>query len=75
MLKNFRMANGFSYWQYQPLSNATKTYFDDMAQALGHVQSVTGSLDGVHFMNGGTDTLTLSSSTRTNMYSRNRLAR
>lgn len=52
------MANGFSYWQYQPLSNATKTYFDDMAQALGHVQSVTGSLDGVHFMNGGTYILT-----------------
>lgn len=48
------LANGFSYWQYQDISNATKTYFDDMAQALGHVQDVTGSLDKVHFMNGET---------------------
>lgn len=24
-----------------------------MAQALGHVQEVTGSLDKIHFMNGG----------------------
>lgn len=47
------LANGFAYWQYQDISNATKTYFDDMAQALGHVQSVTGSLDKIHFMNGG----------------------
>jgi glucan 1,3-beta-glucosidase len=47
------LANGFSYWQYQELSNATKTYFYDMAQALGHVQDLTGSLDGIHFMNGG----------------------
>jgi len=48
------LANGFAYWQYQELSNATKTYFDDMAQALGHVQDITGSLDTVHFMNGET---------------------
>ncbi|KIX04861.1 uncharacterized protein Z518_05732 [Rhinocladiella mackenziei CBS 650.93] len=48
------LANGFSYWQYQDISNATKTYFDDMAQALGHVQEVTGSLDKIHFMNGET---------------------
>lgn len=24
-----------------------------MAQALAHVQEVTGSIDGIHFMNGG----------------------
>ncbi|RMZ87763.1 hypothetical protein DV736_g5007, partial [Chaetothyriales sp. CBS 134916] len=48
------LANGFAYWQYQELSNATRTYFDDMAQALGHVQDLTGSLDSVHFMNGET---------------------
>jgi len=48
------LANGFAYWQYQDISNATKTYFDDMAQALGHVQEVTGSLDKIHFMNGET---------------------
>lgn len=47
------LANGFSYWQYQELSNATKTYFYDMAQALGHIQELTGSLDDIHFMNGG----------------------
>ncbi|KAL2430639.1 Glucan 1,3-beta-glucosidase [Exophiala dermatitidis] len=48
------LANGFAYWQYQPLSNATKTYFDDMAQALSHVQHLTGGLDKIHFMNGET---------------------
>ena len=47
------LANGFSYWQYQELNNATKTYFYDMAQALGHIQELTGSLDDIHFMNGG----------------------
>ena len=47
------LANGFSYWQYQDIGNATKTYFDDMSAALGHVQEVTGGLDKVHFMNGG----------------------
>lgn len=47
------LANGFAYWQYQEISNATKTYFDDMAQALSHVQEVSGSLDKVKFMNGG----------------------
>jgi glucan 1,3-beta-glucosidase len=48
------LANGFAYWQYQELSNATKTYFYDMSQALGHIQDLTGSLDGIHFMNGET---------------------
>lgn len=47
------LANGFAYWQYQDIKNATKTYFDDMAQALAHVQDITGSLDKIHFMNGG----------------------
>jgi len=47
------LANGFSYWQYQDISNATATYFDDMAQALAHVQDISGSVDGIHFMNGG----------------------
>ena len=49
----YSLANGFAYWQYQDISNATKTYFDDMSRALGHVQDVTGSLDKIHFMNGG----------------------
>ena len=47
------LANGFSYWQYEPITNATKTYFYDMAQALGHIQELTGSLDDIHFMSGG----------------------
>jgi glucan 1,3-beta-glucosidase len=54
MLTCASLANGFAYWQYQDINNATKTYFDDMAQALNHVQTVTGGLDKVHFMNGGT---------------------
>lgn len=52
------LANGFAYWQYQEISNATKTYFDDMAQALAHIQEVTGSIDSIHFMNGGMFVLT-----------------
>ena len=49
----YSLANGFAYWQYQEIGNATKTYFDDMAQALAHVQSVAGSTDAIHFINGG----------------------
>ncbi|KAK5091080.1 glycoside hydrolase 3 protein [Lithohypha guttulata] len=48
------LANGFPYWQYQDISNATKTYFEAMAQALAHIQEVSGSLDRIHFMNGET---------------------
>lgn len=47
------LANAFPYWQYQDISNATKSYFDAMSQALGHIQTISGSLDGIHFMNGG----------------------
>lgn len=48
------MANAFSYWQAQPISNATATYFDDIQQALGHIQSVAGSLDKIEIWNGET---------------------
>jgi len=48
------LANGFSYWQYQDITNATASYFDDMAQSLGHIQEVSGSLDKIHFINGET---------------------
>jgi len=48
------MANAFSYWQGQDISNATATYFDDMQQAIGHIQQVAGSLDAVHIMTGET---------------------
>jgi glucan 1,3-beta-glucosidase len=48
------LANGFPYWQYQDINNATKTFFYTMAEALEHIQEVSGSLDDIHFMNGGT---------------------
>jgi glucan 1,3-beta-glucosidase len=38
------LCNGFSYWQGQTIQNATKSVFDDMMQAFGHIQSVSGSL-------------------------------
>jgi glucan 1,3-beta-glucosidase len=47
------LANGFPYWQYQEIGNATKTFFATMSEALGHIQEVSGSLDDIHFMNGG----------------------
>jgi len=48
------LANAFSYWQGQDISNATATYFDDMQQAIGHIQELSGSLDAVHVMTGET---------------------
>jgi glucan 1,3-beta-glucosidase len=48
------LANAFSYWQGQDISNATASYFDDIQQAIGHIQEVSGSLDAIHIMNGET---------------------
>ncbi|KAF7137117.1 hypothetical protein CNMCM5793_007181 [Aspergillus hiratsukae] len=49
------LANGFAYWQGQELSNATNTYFDDMAQALGHIEQVAGAnSDKIRFGTGET---------------------
>ena len=48
------LCNGFSYWQGQDVNNATATYFDNMMQAIGHIQDVAGSVDAVHIMNGET---------------------
>jgi glucan 1,3-beta-glucosidase len=48
------LANAFSYWQGQDIRNATATYFDDMMQAIGHIQEVSGSLDAIHVMTGET---------------------
>jgi len=39
------MVNAFAFWQGQALNNATKTYFDDIMQAFGHIQSVAGGVD------------------------------
>lgn len=47
------LANGFSYWQgAQAGKNATRVYFDDMQQALGHIQDLSGSLTAIEFWNG-----------------------
>ncbi|OBT57239.1 hypothetical protein VE04_04668 [Pseudogymnoascus sp. 24MN13] len=40
------LANGFSYWQGQTDSNATASFFDDIMQAFGHIQQVSGKVDG-----------------------------
>jgi glucan 1,3-beta-glucosidase len=48
------LANAFSYWQGQDISNGTASYFDDIQQAIGHIQEVSGSLDAIHVMNGET---------------------
>jgi len=40
------LANGFSYWQGQTDSNATASFFDDIMQAFGHIQAVSGKVDG-----------------------------
>lgn len=49
-----RLANGFAYWQAEAIDNATYTYFEDMQQALGRVQSISGSLNSIEFWTGET---------------------
>ncbi|EMD00726.1 glycoside hydrolase family 17 protein [Baudoinia panamericana UAMH 10762] len=49
------LANAFSYWQGSQVGQgATYTYFDDMQQAIGHIQTVSGSLDAIEIWNGET---------------------
>ncbi|TKA67101.1 hypothetical protein B0A55_09626 [Friedmanniomyces simplex] len=49
------LANAFSYWQGKEVgAGATYTYFDDLQQALGHIQSLSGSMDKIEFWNGET---------------------
>lgn len=48
------LVNAFAYWQSQKITNATATYFDDIMQALGHIQEVSGCIDCIHVMNGET---------------------
>jgi glucan 1,3-beta-glucosidase len=38
------LCNGFSYWQGMAINNATMSFFDDVQQAFGHIQSVSGSV-------------------------------
>lgn len=40
------LCNGFSYWQGQTDANATASFFDDVMQAFGHIQSVSGKVEG-----------------------------
>lgn len=46
------LANGFSYWQGSPSDNSSHVFFDDMMQALGHIQSVSGSMSAIEFFSG-----------------------
>lgn len=49
------LINAFAFWQGQDISNATATYFDDMKQAIGHIQDVAGDNAGsIHMANGET---------------------
>ncbi|KAF1816948.1 glucan 1,3-beta-glucosidase-like protein [Eremomyces bilateralis CBS 781.70] len=48
------LINAFGYWQGQPIDNATHTYFDDMMQAITHIQSVAGDTDSIEIWNGET---------------------
>jgi len=40
------LCNGFSYWQGQTGANATASFFDDIMQAFGHIQSLSGNVQG-----------------------------
>jgi glucan 1,3-beta-glucosidase len=48
------LCNAFSYWQGQAINNATGSFFDDIMQAFGHVQSVSGSNDKIELWVGET---------------------
>ncbi len=52
-LISISLANGFAYWQDQDISNATATYFDDMAQAKARIEQVAGdNAKKIRFGNG-----------------------
>jgi len=44
------LANAFSYWQGQTAQNATKSFVDDVMQALAHVQKVKGDKDFIFWV-------------------------
>ncbi|PGH21508.1 hypothetical protein AJ80_03176 [Polytolypa hystricis UAMH7299] len=37
------LVNAFAFWQGQDIKNATATFFDDMMQAINHIQQLAGS--------------------------------
>ena len=49
-----RLVNAFGFWQGQPITNASHTYFDDLSQAFGHIQSLAGSISTIELWNGET---------------------
>ena len=49
-----RFVNAFGYWQQSPISNATKTYLDDLQQAYGAIQEKAGSTTSIELWNGET---------------------
>lgn len=47
--------NAFAYWQGQDINNATATYFDDMMQAITHIQKIAGKgADKIYIATGET---------------------
>ena len=55
------LCNAFSYWQGQTIDNSTESFFDDIMQAFGHIQSVAGSAkDGPELWVGETGMFSLS---------------
>ncbi len=48
------LCNAFSYWQDQVISNATGSLFDDIMQAFGHIQTLSGSNGAVELWIGET---------------------
>jgi Exo-beta-1,3-glucanase len=49
------LVNAFAYWQGQPADTAHKTYFDDMGQAINHIQKVAGdNADKIQIITGET---------------------
>jgi len=39
------LVNAFGFWQGQAINNASAQFFDDIMQAFGHIQEVSGSTD------------------------------
>ncbi|WEW55802.1 glycoside hydrolase 3 protein [Emydomyces testavorans] len=51
----YLLVNAFAFWQGQDIGNATATYFDDMMQAISHIQKVAGKdADKIYIATGET---------------------
>jgi len=48
------LTNAFSYWQGQDISNATGSFYDDIYQAYGRIQTMSGSIDKIELWVGET---------------------